>query len=89
MLTIPFVKASGMAFPARSLLVFIASGVIVLTLLLANFVVPLLAPAVQSDGSDESLAKAKAKILRHVIKDLQSRVTPENQQAMRARHSLV
>lgn len=83
MLTIPFVKASGMAFPARSLLVFIASGVIVLTLLLANFVVPLLAPAAQSDGSDESLAKAKAKILRHVIKDLQSRVTPENQQAMR------
>lgn len=81
MLTIPFVKASGMAFPARSLLVFIASGVIVFTLLLANFVVPLLAPAAQSDGSDESLAKAK--ILRHVIKDLQSRVTPENQQAMR------
>ena len=83
MLTIPFVKASGMAFPARSLLVFMASGVIVLTLLLANFVVPLLAPAAQSDEDNESLARAKAKILRRVIKDLQSRVTPKNQHAMR------
>ncbi len=83
MLTIPFVKASGMAFPARSLLVFMASGVIVLALLLANFVVPLLAPAAQSDGDNESLARAKAKILRRVIKDLQSRVTPKNQHAMR------
>lgn len=82
-LAIPFVKASGMAFPARSLLVFMASGVIVLTLLLANFVVPLLAPAAQSDGDNESLARAKAKILRRVIKDLQSRVTPKNQHAMR------
>ena len=83
MLTIPFVKASGMAFPARSLLVFMASGAIVLTLLLANFVVPLLAPAAQSDGDNESLARAKAKILRRVIKDLQSHVTPKNQHAMR------
>ena len=83
MLTVPFVKASGMAFPARSLLVFLASGVIILTLLLANFVVPLLAPAAQSGSGEDSLAKAKAKILRHVIADLQSRVTPDNQQAMR------
>lgn len=83
MLTIPFTKASGMAFPARSLLVFLASGVIILTLLLANFVVPLLAPAAQSAGDEESLAKAKAKILSHVIGDLKTRVTPENQQATR------
>lgn len=83
MLTVPYVKASGTAFPQRGLLVFLASGVIVLTLLLANFVVPLLAPAAQSDDGDESLKQAKAKILRGVIADMQSRVTPENQQAMR------
>lgn len=82
-LSIPSTKASGMAFPARSLLVFLASGVIILTLLLANFVVPLLAPAAQSAGDEESLAKAKAKILSHVIGDLKTRVTPENQQATR------
>lgn len=83
MLTVPYVKASGTAFPQRGLLVFLASGVIVLTLLLANFVVPLLAPAAQSDDGDESLKQAKAKILRGVIADMQSRITPENQQAMR------
>ena len=83
MLTVPYAKASGMAFPARGLLVFLASGVIICTLLLANFVVPLLAPAAQSDEADDSLARAKAQILRNVIADMQARVTPENQQAMR------
>ncbi len=83
MLTVPYLTASGTAFPQRGLLVFLASGVIVLTLLLANFVVPLLAPAAQSDGDGSSLAQAKAKILRSVIADMQARTTPENQQAMR------
>ena len=83
MLTAPYLKASGTAFPQRGLLVFLASGVIVLTLLLANFVVPLLAPAAQSGDDGDRLAQAKAKILRGVISDMRARTTPENQQAMR------
>ena len=43
-MTIPFTLSTGEAFPQRDNLIFLASGVILCTLLLANFVVPLLAP---------------------------------------------
>ncbi len=39
-LTLPFVMADGTAFPARDLVIFLAAGVIVLSLLLATFVLP-------------------------------------------------
>ena len=43
--TIPvFLSSSGDYFPQRDVIIFLASGVIVCTLLLANFVVPLIAP---------------------------------------------
>ena len=43
-MTIPFTLSTGEAFPQRDTLIFLASGVILCTLLLANFVVPVLAP---------------------------------------------
>ncbi len=52
-------------FPHRSDLIFLASGVIVITLLLANFVVPVLSP--RPDSGHEAHVAADVAILRKVI----------------------
>lgn len=83
MLTLPYLTADGSAFPQRSLLIFVASGVIVLTLLLANFIVPALAPAEDTTEADAALARAKARVLRSVIDELARRATPETRTATR------
>lgn len=66
MLTLPYLAGEG-AFPHRSLLIFVASGVIMLTLLLANFLVPLLAPAPDTTQAEEALTAARAEVLRRTI----------------------
>ena len=83
MLTLPYLTADGSAFPQRSLLIFVASGVIVLTLLLANFIVPALAPAEDTTEADAALARAKARVLRSVIDELAMRATRETRAATR------
>lgn len=83
MLTLPYLTEAGSAFPQRSLLIFVASGVIVLTLLLANFIVPALAPAEDTTEADAALARAKARVLRSVIDELAERATPETRAATR------
>ncbi|MCL1798354.1 MAG: sodium:proton antiporter [Eggerthellaceae bacterium] len=81
LMTIPLTvtTAEGMIpFPQRSLLLFLASGVIILTLLLATFVVPVLAPKRQPEGDelkDESTATIE--VLRKVIEVLTEQQTPE------------
>lgn len=83
MLTLPYLTDTGAAFPQRSLLIFVASGVILLTLLLANFLVPLLAPASDSPEADEALARVREQILRAVLDELATRATPETRAATR------
>ena len=69
-------------FPQRELLIFLACGVIVCTLLLATFVVPLLAPA--RDKGEEELrridqdAATTMDIMREVIEMLTAQQTREN-----------
>ncbi len=65
----------------RSTIICIASVVILITLLLANFVMPLVAPK-KSDEYDQRLRAASTDILNNVIADLESRITPENAAAM-------
>ena len=66
-------------FPMRDLLIFLASGVILLSLLLATFVVPVLAPKDQSQyESRRGEAEARAAILRAVIEELTMLQTKEN-----------
>ena len=71
------------AFPQRELIIFLACGVIVVTLLLATFVVPLLAP--KKPPTDEDLrcdeTQVSLEILRSVIEELAARQTPENRTA--------
>ena len=89
MFTLPytFADASGAvsAFPDRSLLIFLASGVIVCTLLIATFVVPLLAPKPKVGRSEAERAErnleAGLDVLRCVIEELTDRQTRETSAA--------
>ena len=83
MLTLPYLTADGTAFPQRSLLIFMASGVILLTLLLANFIVPVLAPAEETSEVDAALPGPACRSCRTVIDELAERATPETRAATR------
>lgn len=75
----PLFLNDGTAFPQRELLIFIASGVILLTMLLANFLLPVLAPIDDSEGEDqEALARTKVDIMRAVIDRLAESRTKTN-----------
>ena len=78
--TLPFSLPSGDLFPQRDLIIFLASGVILCTLLLANFVLPLLLPKARPETIDD--ADAALDILRAVIEELTSRQTRENRRAV-------
>ncbi len=69
-------------FPQRDLLIFLACGVIICTLLLATFVVPLLAPKRDEREEDarrrERDISSTLDILRNVIEMLAAQQTPEN-----------
>lgn len=74
--TIPFAIAPGVDFPQRNLIIFLASGVILLTLLLANFAVPVLAPKKKENKEiAEATAQVHVNILRNVVEDLTIRQT--------------
>lgn len=80
-MTIPFTLSTGEAFPQRDTLIFLASGVILCTLLLANFVVPVLAP--KDDSHDETeeqdVNAVTIDILKRVIRQLREQKTPQNE----------
>ena len=80
-MTIPFTLSTGEAFPQRDTLIFLASGVILCTLLLANFVVPVLAP--KDDSPDETeeqdVNTVTIDILKRVIRQLREQKTPQNE----------
>ena len=84
-LTIPFFITTSeglVAFPQRSLIIFLASGVIILTLMIATFIIPLIAPKEkEEDGSKESDSLALLEILRNVLEGLTAQETPENKHA--------
>ena len=82
MFSLPLYIANGETFdnfPQRDLLIFLASGVILVSLLLATYVVPLLAPR-DTDPTESQVrdSEAMAEIMRGVIEELTSRVTDEN-----------
>ena len=71
------------AIAQRQLIMFLACGVIVMTLLLATFVVPILAPQKQrvNDEQRQRDIEANLEVLRVVIEELSGRQTPENRAA--------
>ena len=80
-MTIPFALSTGEAFPQRDTLIFLASGVILCTLLLANFVVPVLAPKEDSpdETEEQDVNAVTIDILKRVIRQLREQKTPQNE----------
>ena len=69
-LTIPLVMEDGSPFPMRDLIIFLTSGVILCTLLLANFVLPLLSPIEEPAGQAEELTNARILVLDKTVAQL-------------------
>jgi len=83
--SLPYLVADGSAFPQRELIIFLASGIILLTLIIANFALPLLAPQTDEKAkfSPADIANLKIEVMRQVISSLLSARTEENATATR------
>ena len=71
-LTIPLTVASGDAFPMRTELLFLTAGVIVCTMLLANFAVRKLVPLKPLEKRTKGYADAEIAVLTSVINAIQA-----------------
>ncbi len=81
-MTIPYTIESGASFPFRNMLIFLASGVILCTLVLANFLLPLLAPSADNSAESQAATKqAQVKILRWTLTQLAENKTKDNEKA--------
>ncbi len=81
-MSIPFVLGDHSLFPERDLIVFIASGVILCTLLIANFLLPLLFKNTTTESTFEDEETACAEIYHSVIMELTELVSNENRVAV-------
>ncbi|MDF0479668.1 Na+/H+ antiporter [Vagococcus sp. PNs007] len=80
-LSLPIFLADGSAFMERELMISIAGGVIIATLILANFAMPLFAE--EKESSTERMAHEKEiEILRDVILQLKAQETEDNHLAV-------
>ena len=69
-MTIPLTMEDGTPFAQRDLIIFITSGVILCTLLLANFVLPLLAPIEHDENEAAELARARTRVLEKTVREI-------------------
>lgn len=78
-LTLPLVTQSGVAFPQRDLLITIAAGVILATLLLADNLLPVLSKSPEADSDlPERLHKGEIAVLEATLAELRSMLQSEN-----------
>ena len=75
-LSIPILLPDGRAFPARNFIILITSAVIVVSLLITNFVLPLLIEPGTDKSEDGEEQSARSEILQTVISRLKSAATP-------------
>ena len=81
-LTLPFTTQSGAAFPQRDLLITIAAGVILATLLLADNLLPVLSKSPEADSDlPERLYKGEIAVLEATLGELRSMLQSENAKA--------
>lgn len=80
-MSLPFFLPDGSPFPFRETLIFIASLVILISLLLANFVLPFLVRTAETTGSVEDETTARVHVLQEVVRQLGAQATPDNQTA--------
>jgi monovalent cation/hydrogen antiporter len=79
-LSLPFFLDDGTAFPARDLIIFLAAGVILWTLLISNYLLPLLLGKEEQTEQKEEI-QAKIEILRNVVTGLNELTTDQNRLA--------
>lgn len=80
-LSIPYFLANGDEFPQRSLILFLAAGVILFTLIVATLFLPVLSKreaGVTEAGEETELSEAKRKILLEAIKRIRLEMNDEN-----------
>ncbi|MCM3568626.1 Na+/H+ antiporter [Neobacillus mesonae] len=81
-LSIPYVVQNGSQFPERSLILFLAAGVILFTLLAATFLLPLLSKGDMISGEESNyinINEAKRTILLAAIKKIREEINEENE----------
>lgn len=86
-LSIPYSIGNGDPFPDRDIIIFIASGVILCTLVLANFILPLVSPSPKKSEvriEYEESIDLRIGILRNVVQRLYMEQTTANADATRA-----
>ena len=71
-LTLPYVVDSGAAFPQRELIITITAGTILASLLLADALLPRLAPKTVGNSLDERLRKGEIAVLEATTSELRS-----------------
>jgi CPA1 family monovalent cation:H+ antiporter len=79
-MSIPLFMTDGSAFPERDLIILISGGVIVVSLLVTSFILPLFVE--KKAGADKASEDgAYLEIIQNVIAELKERTTPENEAA--------
>ena len=81
--SIPYVISSGNPFPERSLIIFIAAGVILFTLILASILLPILskeALSMEEQAEQHQELSARIVLLKRAISITKEEITPENKQ---------
>ncbi|MDR2697513.1 MAG: Na+/H+ antiporter [Holophagales bacterium] len=80
-MSIPLMLTDGNLFPVRDLIILLASGVIVVSLLITNFLLPLFVERKAEQGKNQSESEAYAEIIQRVMTRLLSEATEENRAA--------
>lgn len=83
-LTIPATLASGESMPVRDFLLFLICATIILTLLLANFIVPVLSPKDEENEEENDMddTRAEIEIVDNVIRALREQRNDQNRRAI-------
>ena len=77
-MAIPLLLDNGTIFPERDLIILLASGVIVLSMLITNFILPLIVTRKSDETRSAEEQLACSEIIQGVISRLKSEVTEEN-----------
>ena len=77
-MSIPLLLDNGTAFPERDLIILLASGVIVISMLIANFILPLFVKRISDEKQSDKEQAAYSEVIQGVISRLKREVTDEN-----------
>ncbi len=80
-MSIPLLLDNGTMFPQRDLIILISTGVILVSLVITNFILPLLIEKKTNQGRSAAETGAYLEILRNVISQLGIQINSENKSA--------